>query len=40
MFLSVLSASVIALAPVAGASSFGGGSTAFALVLLPVVLVA
>jgi hypothetical protein len=39
MFLSVLSASVIALALVAEASSFGSGFTAFALVLLPVVLV-
>jgi hypothetical protein len=38
MFLSVLAASVIALALVAQASSFGGGFTAFALVLLPVVL--
>jgi hypothetical protein len=38
MLLSVLSASVIALALVAEASSFGGGFTAFALVLLPVVL--
>jgi hypothetical protein len=40
MFLSVLWASVIALAPVAEASSLGGGFTAFALVLLPVMLVA
>src|SRR5215207_5655795 len=38
MFLSVLSASVIALALVAQASLFGAGFTAFALVLLPVVL--
>jgi hypothetical protein len=38
MFLSALAASVIALAMVAQASSFGGGFTAFALVLLPVVL--
>lgn len=38
MFLSVLAASVIALALVAQASAFGGGFTAFALVLLPVVL--
>ncbi len=38
MFLSVLSASVIALALVAQASAFGRGFTAFALVLLPVVL--
>jgi hypothetical protein len=38
MFLSVLAASVIALALVAQASSFGDGFTAFALVLLPVVL--
>src|SRR5215207_5493290 len=38
MFLSVLSASVIALALVAQTSLFGAGFTAFALVLLPVVL--
>jgi hypothetical protein len=38
MFLSVLSASVIALALVAQATAFGSGFTAFALVLLPVVL--
>jgi hypothetical protein len=38
MFLSVVSGSVIALALVAQASSFGSGFTAFALVLLPVVL--
>jgi hypothetical protein len=38
MFLSALAASVIALALVAQASSFGDGFTAFALVLLPVVL--
>ncbi len=38
MFLSVLAASVIALALVAQASAFGRGFTAFALVLLPVVL--
>jgi hypothetical protein len=38
MFLSVLSASVIALALVAQTSLFGAGLTAFALVLLPVVL--
>jgi hypothetical protein len=38
MFLSVLAASVIALALVAEASAFGRGFTAFALVLLPVVL--
>jgi hypothetical protein len=38
MFLSVLAASVIALALVAEASSFGSGFTTFALILLPVVL--
>ena len=38
MFLSVLSAGVIALALVAQATGFGSGFTAFALVLLPVVL--
>jgi hypothetical protein len=38
MFLSVLSACVIALALVAQTSLFGAGFTAFALVLLPVVL--
>ena len=38
MFLSALSASVIALALVAQATGFGSGFTAFALVLLPVVL--
>src|SRR5215211_6639396 len=38
MFLSVLAASVIALALVAQATAFGSGFTAFALVLLPVVL--
>jgi hypothetical protein len=38
MFLSVLAASVIALALVAQATGFGSGFTAFALVLLPVVL--
>jgi len=38
MFLSALSASVIALALVAQATAFGSGFTAFALVLLPVVL--
>jgi hypothetical protein len=38
MFLSVLSASVIALALVAEASAFGKGFIAFALLLLPVVL--
>jgi hypothetical protein len=38
MFLSVLSANVIALALVAQTSLFGAGFTAFALVLLPVVL--
>jgi hypothetical protein len=36
--LSVLAASVIALALVAQATGFGSGFTAFALVLLPVVL--
>jgi hypothetical protein len=38
MLLSVLAASVIALALVAQATGFGSGFTAFALVLLPVVL--
>jgi hypothetical protein len=38
MFLSVVSGSVIALALVAEATAFGRGFTAFALVLLPVVL--
>jgi hypothetical protein len=38
MFLSVVSGSVIALALVAEATAFGSGFTAFALVLLPVVL--
>ncbi|HET7517773.1 MAG TPA: hypothetical protein VFN05_08790 [Actinomycetes bacterium] len=38
MFLSALAASVIALALVAQATGFGNGFTAFALVLLPVVL--
>jgi hypothetical protein len=38
MFLSVLSGTVIALALVAQATGFGVGFTAFALVLLPVVL--
>lgn len=38
MFLSVLSGTVIALALVAQATAFGDGFTAFALVLLPVVL--
>ena len=38
MFLSALAASVIALALVAQATGFGSGFTAFALVLLPVVL--
>jgi hypothetical protein len=38
MFLSVLSASIIALALVAQASNFGTGFPAFPLVLLPVVL--
>jgi hypothetical protein len=38
MLLSVLAATVIALALVAQATGFGSGFTAFALVLLPVVL--
>ena len=38
MFLSVLSASVVALALVAQATDFGAGFIAFALVILPVVL--
>lgn len=38
MFLSVLSGAVIALALVAQATAFGEGFTAFALVILPVVL--
>src|SRR5205823_3720893 len=38
MFLSVLSANVIALALVAQTSVLSAGFTAFALVLLPVVL--
>jgi len=38
LFLSVLSASVVALGLVGGATSFGGEFTVFALVLLPVTL--
>jgi hypothetical protein len=38
VFLSVLSASIIALALLADATGFGGQTTALALVLLPVVL--
>src|SRR5829696_1674916 len=38
VLLSVLAASVIALALVAEASSFGSGFTTFALILLPVML--
>ncbi|HSJ34171.1 MAG TPA: hypothetical protein VLB85_03880 [Acidimicrobiia bacterium] len=38
MFLTVLSASVVALALVAQASNFGDGFALFALVILPVVL--
>jgi hypothetical protein len=38
MFLTVLSAAVVALALVAQATDFGGGFRAFALLVLPVVL--
>ena len=38
LFLSVLSASVVALGLVGGATQFGEGFTVFALVLLPVTL--
>jgi hypothetical protein len=38
IFLAVLSAAVVALALVAQATKFGDGFTAFALVILPVVL--
>jgi hypothetical protein len=40
MFLTALSGAVVALALVAGATSFDGGFTTFALLLLPVVLFA
>jgi hypothetical protein len=40
MFLSALSGAVVALALVAGATTFDGGFVTFALVLLPVVLFA